>query len=146
MQRYRVMSRLKHAVCVVALSAVSLTAVAAPYSISYTGTISDDSFAQIINGQPYTVTVVFDNGGSDLYGSQTWTQANLTCVIFQMNTAGNVAFAQNLAATSAELTAVGSVTTAAGGALTANFTNLGDEGTGPAGGTYSYSGFTPQLN
>ena len=94
----------------------------APYSITYTGTIASSTISGINNGQPYTLELVFDNGGSSA-NSQTWAVANLTCQIWTMNTGGTVVFAQNFTQTP-PYTAIGSVITNGSGALTANFSNL----------------------
>lgn len=116
------------------------TAFATPYSVSYRGTIFESDFAEIINGQPYTVTVVVDNGNATA-ADQTWSAEDLKCLIFRMNTDGTVAYAQDLAATNADLTVDGDLTTNGAGALTTNFDSI--VGFADAG-SYSVVGFNPQ--
>lgn len=127
-----------------ALASASAVASAAPYAISYQGTIDDSDFPEIINGQTYTVTFVFDNGGSSA-NSQTWTDANLTCTIWRMNNARNVIFAQDLVATPPSGSLSGSLTTDASGALTAIFSAVTTQTTGSGGvpaGAYTTTGIT----
>jgi len=127
-------------VSAVVVLAGAATALATPYSVSYRGTIFDSDFAEIINGQPYTVTVVVDNGNATA-ANQTWSAEDLKCLIFRMNTAGTVAYAQDLAATNADLTVSGDLTTNGASALTTNF----DEINGFAdAASYSFVGFNPQ--
>jgi hypothetical protein len=128
------------AVSAVAVLAASATAFATSYSVSYRGTIVDSSFTEIINGQPYTVTVVVDNGNATA-ANQTWSAADLKCLIFRMNTGGQVAYAQDLAATNADLTVSGDLMTNGAGALTTNFDQV--DGFADAG-SYSAVGFNPQ--
>ncbi|MEZ5606372.1 MAG: IPTL-CTERM sorting domain-containing protein [Burkholderiaceae bacterium] len=126
------------------MASASAVASAAPYAISYQGTIDDSDFPEIINGQTYTVTFVFDNGGSSA-NSQTWTGANLTCTIWRMNNARNVIFAQDLVATPPSGSLSGSLTTDASGALTAIFSAVTTQTTGSGGvpaGAYATTGIT----
>lgn len=116
-------SHWRRALAAAALAGASAVASAAPYAITYNGTISGSTIPEILNGQPYAVTLVFDNGGSTA-NSQTWTGANLTCTIWRMNTAGNVTFAQNLVTTPPSGVVAGSVTTSAAGALTTVFSSV----------------------
>lgn len=128
----------RRAVVAAALTyAASGAALAAPYAITYTGTIAGSTFASINNGQTYSVTFVFDNQGNSA-NSQTWSTANLTCTIWRMNNAGNVVFAQNLVTVPPN--AVGSVTTDAGGALTGVFSSVDAQNL--SSGQYAVSGIT----
>lgn len=119
--------------------AVSAAAVAAPYSISYTGTISNSDFPGIVDGQPFTVTVVVDNGGGTT-GSQTWDGSHLRCVLWTMNSAANVRYSQDLAATLGTLSVSGAIVTDGAGSLISNFSELYSEN--PPAGTYSATGIT----
>jgi len=76
-------------VCVIALALASIAG-AAPFSVTYTDTISSFTgfYSDINAGEQAKVTVVFDNGGSTA-ASQTWTAANVQCVIFTFNNADN---------------------------------------------------------
>ena len=122
----------------VASLALTTAAIAAPFSISYTGTIAGGStLPGVVSGQPYTVTLVVDNGGATA-ATQAWGSANLQCAIFRMNTAGNVTYAQNLVTSAASMAVAGSITTDGAGALTTNFTSV--ESNAPLASTYSAAG------
>ena len=74
-------------------------AVAAPFSVSYVGTMSNpvttgQFFTNIVNGETYKVTVVMDNGG-DSSLSQTWGASDLVSVKWEFNDSRNVVFKQN---------------------------------------------------
>lgn len=112
-------------------------AMAAPYATTYTGTVSTSDFPEIVAGQSYSVTFVFDNGGNSAAG-QAWTAAQLTCTIWRMNDARNVGFVQDLT-TSPPSVASGSATTDGAGALTGMFTEITGD---PAGPSFSSSGVT----
>lgn len=102
---------------------VSAGAIAAPYSITYSGTMSASTLPGVSGGETYTVTLVMDNGGATA-ASQAWVGGDLTCVLWRMNNVGNIAFAQDLVASAATMAIGGSATTDAGGALTANFNSI----------------------
>ena len=138
---FRVLNALRGVAVGLAALGIPVIAAAAPFSISHTGTIYASNFPQIINGQPYTVTLVLDNGGATA-ASQSWTKPALKCAIFRMNAGGTVAFAQDLAATNSELSVTGSIATDGSGALTSIFSAIIDQ-TGPSAGTYSAAGFAP---
>ena len=93
---------MKKAVSVWILGAITLAvasiAGAAPFSATYTDTISSFTgfYSDINTGEQAKVTIVFDNGGSTA-ASQTWTAANVQCVIFTFNNAGNKFAAINYA-------------------------------------------------
>jgi len=115
---------------------------AAPFSTTYTlGEVGASSFPSVNTGQPYSVTLVFDNGGSTA-ASQTWEASNLTCVIWRMNSAQNVVYAQNLAATP-PTTFAGAAHTTVGGVLDGFYTELEASPAAPV--AYSASGFVPAL-
>ena len=122
--------------CALASCVLSATAVAAPYAISHTGTISNSSIPGVNNGEPYTVTVVMDNGGGTTV-NQTWAAANVTCVKWTMNTAANVTFNHDV--TLDTLFSAGQVQTDGAGVLTANFSEL-DDSDGVQAGSYSATG------
>lgn len=122
-----------------ALAYAAATAAAAPYAVTYTGTIANSSFAQIVNGEHYRITFVFDNGGNTAV-NQTWGAADLRCAIWRMNDAGNAVFAQDLSPLASPPTAAtGSITTNGSGVLTGMFTGVSSS---PAGPDFSSSGFT----
>lgn len=123
----------------VLLVCAASAAAASPYAVTYTGTIANSSFAQIISGQHYSVTFVFDNGGNTAV-NQTWSAADLRCTIWRMNDAGNAVFAQDLSPLASPPTAAtGSVTTDGTGVLTSMFSGISSS---PAGVDFSSSGFT----
>lgn len=138
-----VLLRLARAACWAALAAASTATVAAPFAISYAGTITDSSFSEIFDEQWYTITLIVDNGGT-LAANQTWDASSLRCIIWQMNTAQNVTYTENLAApTTAALFVSGSLTTDGSGSLTGIFSDIvRDSGAAP--GTYAATGFSPQ--
>lgn len=104
------------------LLAASTPVLAEPYAITYTGTVSESEFAQINDGEPYRLTLVFDNGGASAV-NQTWTGAHLTCALWRMNTAGDVAIAHDLAIAPPSM-ADGAITTDGAGALASVFSRL----------------------
>ncbi|WP_406622723.1 IPTL-CTERM sorting domain-containing protein [Acidovorax sp. SDU_ACID1] len=70
---------------------------AAPFAITYQGTIADSDIPGVHNGQRYTLTLVMDNGGSDA-DNETWEPRDLTCAIWRVNDAANVVVAHDLRA------------------------------------------------
>lgn len=121
-----------------ALACAAGAAAAAPYAVTYTGTIANSSFAQIINGQHYRITFVFDNGGNTAV-NQTWGAADLRCTIWRMNDAGTAVFAQDLSPLASPPTAAtGSITTNGAGVLNGMFSGVSSS---PAGADFSSSGF-----
>jgi hypothetical protein len=91
--------------------------------------------------QPYTVTVVFDNGGSTADG-QTWEASNLRCIIWRMNGNQSVAYAQDLAATPPSSFG-GAAHTDAQGGLDGFFTEL--TGTHVPASAFTASGMSPPM-
>ncbi len=90
---------------------VSAGAIAAPFSITYSGTVDVGStIPQVTSGQPYVVTLVFDNGGATA-ASQAWVAGDLQCAIWTMNAVSNVAYAQDLVASAGTMAIAGSATT-----------------------------------
>lgn len=80
-----------------ALLAAGAAASAAPFSTTYSGTIGATTLPGAISGQHYTLTLVMDNGGTTP-NRQSWTAGEVTCVIWRINDAGNIALAHNIAA------------------------------------------------
>lgn len=138
----RLPSRSLRALIIAAVAAACSVAVAAPYAVNYQGNISSSDFPEITVGESYTLTLVFDNGGTSA-NSQTWGAAHLTCAIWRMNNARNVVYAQNLVATPPS-TVTGSATTNGAGGLTGMFSSVssipGDPGY-PAG-SFTSSGIS----
>lgn len=129
--------RVRHPLLCALLACAASATIAAPFAVTYTGVIDQSEFAPIIDGQRYTVTFVFDNGGNTAV-NQVWTGTHLTCTLWRMNDAGNLVFAQDLA-TSPPTAVAGSITTNGAGVLTGMFTVVNGDPAGPA---FSSSGFT----
>jgi hypothetical protein len=123
------------------LAAAATGAAAAPYATTYTNQVSASTFPEIYAEQPYSVTLVFDNGDSTA-ASQTWEPSSLTCIIWRMNGNQSVVYAQDLAATP-PTTHVGAAHTDASGVLDGFFSEL--TANSAAQGTYTASGFAPAL-
>ena len=135
----RILMRIRQHLTSIFLAGAASAAAASPYAVTYTGTIANSSFVQIIDGQHYSITFVFDNGGNTAV-NQTWGAADLRCTIWRMNDAGNAVFAQNLSPLASPPTAAtGSVTTDGAGVLASMFSGVSSS---PAGQDFSSSGFT----
>ena len=120
------MIRLLPAVFLVTL--ISGGAVAAPFSVSYVGTMDNpttvgDFFTNIVNGETFKVTLVMDNGGSSSL-SQTWVASDLVSVKWEFNDSRNVVFEQNIDPSFSGYLVTGNATTDATGALTAIFAGV----------------------
>jgi hypothetical protein len=124
----------------VCAACIPCTTTAAPYATTYIGVVSTTDFPEILSGQTYSVTFVFDNGGNST-ADQVWTPAHLTCTIWRMNDARNVGFVQDLA-TSAPTVASGSATTNGAGILTGMFTEITGD---PVGASFSSIGITHTM-
>jgi hypothetical protein len=112
----------------VALAIASLAS-AAPFSVTYTDTVSDRGFISDINvGEQAKVTLVLDNGGTST-ASQTWTAADVQCVIFTFNNAANKFAAINYSGSSFPIT-TGSFTTDGSGNLQAGTLGWDDDSDG----------------
>jgi len=127
------------AACALAACALAATSTqAAPFSTTYIGQLGPGTnFADMHAGEPFTVSLVFDNGGNSANG-QTWEAAHLTCVLWAFNAAQDVVYTQNLVAVPAT-TVAGTVSSDAGGTLTGMFTEVVAQGVAP--GAYAASGF-----
>jgi hypothetical protein len=112
--------------CAITLATASIAS-ASPFSVTYTDTISNftGSFTDINVGETAQVTLVFDNGGSSA-ANQTWTAANVQCVIFKFNNAGNRFAAINYAGSSVPTT-TGTFTTNGAGQLQAGTIDWEDQ-------------------
>ena len=107
---------------------ISGGAVAAPFSVSYVGTMENPTpagqfFPNIVNGETYKVTLVMDNGGSAVQ-SQTWVASDLVSVKWEFNDSRNVVFEQNIDTSDNNYYVDGNATTDATGALTAFFSDV----------------------
>lgn len=113
---------------------ISGGAVAAPFSVSYVGTIQDpaegpdDAFLNVADGETYKVTLVMDNGGSSSQ-SQTWVASDLVSIKWEFNDSRNVVFEQDIDTSYSEYEVAGNATTDANGALTAFFSEVTSGGT-----------------
>ena len=67
-----------------ALLAATSAAQAAPFAITYTGTLMDSTRPGIHDGQRHRVTYIMDNGGATAQ-NQAWTGVHLTCVLWRVN-------------------------------------------------------------
>lgn len=118
---------------------------AAPYFIHYNGIIGtfnppQNHFPEVNEGEAYSITLVFDNGGGTA-ASQIWSANQLTCIIFVVNDAGDVQYAQDMVGTELEFSN-GQIATNGSGTLTGMFIGLVDLPVEP--GTYSTTGFQPE--
>ncbi len=91
-------------------------AMAAPYLVTYTDTVSTPTVLGIINGQEASIKLVLDNGNSSV-ASQTWTAANVQCAIFTFNNAQNLFMAINYAGMPFTNETIGNFTTNPAGVL-----------------------------
>ncbi|HTS22192.1 MAG TPA: IPTL-CTERM sorting domain-containing protein [Casimicrobiaceae bacterium] len=111
--------------------AIASIASAAPFSVTYTDTVSDRGFISDINvGEQAKVTLVLDNGGTST-ASQTWTAADVQCVIFTFNNTSNKFAAINYGGSSFPIT-TGSFTTDGSGNLQAGTLGWDDDSDGIA--------------
>ena len=104
----------------------STYSVAAPFSITYNGTVSTDGpgapFPEVNEGESYSLTLAFDNGSANAL-SQTWGEADLICATFLVNDAQDVQFFHDLTVTPAGGNK-GDISTDGAGMLTSNFWSL----------------------
>jgi len=120
------------------LACAATAAQADPFAITYNGTIGTSGFPEIHSGQPYSVTLVLDNGSLSAV-DESWNGTHITCVIWRMNTAQNVVLAQNGPITNTDDTA----STNMSGTLTGFFDYV--VANPVAAGSYTTSGFTSPL-
>jgi len=112
---------------------ISGGAVAAPFSVSYVGTMQNATaagafFANIVNGETYKVTLVMNNGGTSSQ-SQTWVASDLVSIKWEFNDSRDVVFEQNIDPSYTDnYSIIGTATTDAKGALTVFFTDISNGG------------------
>lgn len=109
---------------------------AAPFSIRYDGVAGYSEFPDTPTGTPYSVTLVVDNGGTSA-ADQTWSSAQLRCVIWRTGSAGP--FIQNLVG-APPTTALGNLSTDGDGNLTSMFTEITQTETGVPNSAIVYAG------
>ena len=136
MYRSKFGKTVRNATVALTLAGSSALVSAAPYFITYTGTIGSSSFPEVNSGESYTATLVFDNGGAST-ASQSWDASDLTCAIWTANNAGNVVFTTEMTSQT-NLVTSGSVNTDGAGSLTSNFTAVNVDPV--TAGTFSASG------
>jgi len=133
---------MKHLTIAALLACAAANAQAAPFATTYTGEIDASSdFPGAQAGEPYSVTLVFDNGGSSA-ASQTWATSQITCAIWRFNTAQDMVFTQPMAP-GALASQSGTATTDATGTLDGFFSVLFM--VAPAG-SYTASGINPPMD
>jgi len=104
----------------------SAGAMAAPYAITYHGTIANSGMpANAPDGAAFTLTLVLDNGASTA-ASQSWSISQITCGFWHWNASPNVAVALDM--TGGIALGAGNAVTNAAGALTAMFTDVNTGG------------------
>jgi hypothetical protein len=104
----------------------SAGAMAAPYAITYHGTIANSGMpANAPDGAAFTLTLVLDNGASTA-ASQSWNIGQITCGFWRWSASPNVAVALDM--TGGIALGAGSAVTNAAGALTAMFTDVNTGG------------------
>ncbi len=127
LNRLKAAGPLRHLLRVCATAAclaVGTTAVAASYWTEYSGTIHNSNIPGVIDGQRYTVHLIFNNGGTST-NNQTWGKAHLKCVIWRMNDDGGVHFVQDLTAPGANWNADGQIQTNGAGTMTSMLDQVG---------------------
>ena len=114
------------------LALAASAAQADPFAITYTGTIANSTIPEVHNGERYTVTLVLNDDGSSTSNAE-WNEVeNVACVIWRMNNAGNVVFAQAWVGVAAPnpIEVNGRTTTNAAGQLTEVFSEVWHENVG----------------
>jgi len=131
-----------HALIAAAALLASASAQAAPYATTYHGTIASSQIpADAPDGAAFTLTLVFDNGGSSAT-SQHWNIGDLACGFWRWRVDGtrSVAVALDLGGGVAQ--GLGSARTDAAGALTQVFSSVNTGGP-MAWADYGVSGLAP---
>ena len=116
------------ATALLAAAAAAATAHAAPFATWHNGTVANSTIPGVADGEYYTITLLFDNGGNTVL-NQSWSVGQLTCVIWQFG--NGIVYAQDL--TGHTLTGSGTTTTDGTGYLTAIFSGLRDGPIAPSG-------------
>ena len=110
------------------LLTIGSPASAAPYATWHNGTVANSTIPGVADGEYYTITLLFDNGGNTVL-NQSWSVGQLTCVIWRFG--NGIVYAQDL--TGHTLTGSGTATTDGTGYLTAIFSDLRDGPIAPGG-------------
>ena len=105
--------------------AIAVGAVAAPYRVTYSDTASDSTLG-INSGEQATIELVLDNGNSSA-ANQTWTAADVQCVVFTFNNAQNLHVAIDYSASPFTTAVAGDFTTNVSGVLQTAPTNWTDD-------------------
>jgi len=111
---------MKKTLAATTLALLTTAAHAEQFATRYAGTVANSAIPGITNGQPYYVTLVFDNGGNTVL-NQSWSVSQLTCVIWEM-AGGTIVYAQDLVAYPSE--GAGTFTTGANGYPTSVFSTV----------------------
>jgi len=112
---------LHHAIAALLLASAATAAQAAPFAIQQSGSIAFTQLPGVNVGDGYTVTLIFDNGGTSA-ASQTWGTAHLTCALWTVDGGGPIAYTHPISPSLNNFVANGSATTGANGALTGLYT------------------------
>ncbi len=117
-------------ICATALAIASI-ANAAPYAVTYTDTIGGgtNAITGINIGEQTNATLVFDNGNNSV-ANQTWSAADVQCVIFTFNNAKDKFAAVNYAGAPFTSVTTGSFATNGAGQLQAGTFDW-EDGTDP---------------
>ncbi len=126
------------------LLGASVCASAAPFWTGYRGTIANSSIPAIVNGESYTVNLIFDNGGGSA-NDQTWTGAQLTCVVWYMNNDNRVMFVQDLTKANTNFLSAGQISTDAAGDMTSMLSMAGHGMGGAGAGSFVGQGLSGLL-
>jgi len=114
----------KHTITAAVLALAAASAQAAPYAITHQGVIvsGPSLIPGLGTGQPYSLTLVMDNGSTDA-DEETWEPQHLTCAIWRMGNAPQIVAAHDMAL-SPPMTANGTVETNGSGDLTGVFSEV----------------------
>lgn len=117
---------------------------AAPYLITYTGTVTTSDIPGVESDTAYLVAVAMDNGGNSAV-NQTWNASHLRCVVWYFGANGDRVFVQNLT-TAPPTDVAGAATTNGAGVLTGMFSQItAAPVSGPAG-SYSATNLPPPTS
>lgn len=107
------------------LACAAANAQAAPFAIRHEGFIDTATLSGVNSGESFSVTLVFDNGGTSTAG-QAWQAPHLTCIIWRFNNAQNAVYAQSLPGTAPDV--AGQAATNGSGGLTSTFSLVAGTG------------------